>query len=359
MDNRRSAKSPLQPVVVGTGLVALDVVIADDATADPILCVGGTCGNVLIALAYLGWKSYPIARLRSDSASKRVLEDLKHWGVALDFVSLSDCGSTPVVVQHIRASRDGKRLHSFSRKCPACGAWLPWYKAIKAANVPDLATRLPKANLFYFDRTSRGAVNLAHNARKDGAIVMFEPSAESDPALLAEAIAAAHIVKIASDRLRSNEELLHAKSPILLIETRGAEGLRFSIKPTRGPRVWKVLPAFPVEHFRDSAGAGDWCTAGIIHALGPLGPEKLTNASLDDIIAALKEGQAMATWACQFDGARGGMYLSSKDQFKRAVRNILNGKTKPIAKSLVSKIHKSSASVWCDCCSTSTLPFQL
>src|ERR1700677_1765137 len=91
--------SPAKPVVLGTGLVALDVVIADDATTDPILCAGGTCGNVLIAHAFLGWDAYPIARLRSDSASKRVIEDLKRWGVKLDFVSLSESGSTPVVVQ--------------------------------------------------------------------------------------------------------------------------------------------------------------------------------------------------------------------------------------------------------------------
>src|SRR5665213_281310 len=193
MSQRRTTALATQPTIIGTGLVALDVVIADNVTTDPILCAGGTCGNVLTALAFLGWWSYPIARLRSDAASKRVIEDLNHWGVKLDFVSLSDCGSTPVVVQHIRQNRAGERSHSFSRKCPACGAWLPWYKAVKAATVPELATRLPKTDVFYFDRTSRGAVTLAQNARENGAIVMFEPSTESDPALLADALAAAHI----------------------------------------------------------------------------------------------------------------------------------------------------------------------
>ena len=77
--------SPAKPVVLGTGLVALDVVIADDATTDPILCAGGTCGNVLIALAFLGWDAYPIARLRSDSASKRVVERPETLGSKVGF----------------------------------------------------------------------------------------------------------------------------------------------------------------------------------------------------------------------------------------------------------------------------------
>jgi len=350
MDHRSTTKSSPKPVVVGTGLVALDVVIADNVTTDPILCAGGTCGNVLTALAFLGWHSYPIARLRSDAASKRVIEDLKHWGVKLDFVSLSDCGSTPVVVQHIRKNSAGERSHSFSRKCPACGAWLPWYKAVKAATIPDLSTRLPKADVFYFDRTSRGAVTLAQNARKAGSIVMFEPSSESDPSLFADALAAAHIVKVASDRLRGNEDLIDARTPLLLIETLGAQGLRYAVKRTSGRRTWKTLPAFRVAQVRDSAGAGDWCTAGIISSLGLLSPEKLAKTTFEKIQAALKHGQAMASWTCQYDGARGGMYVSSKDDFERAVSNILKGKTQPAEKSSTSNVRKKAEPVWCDCC---------
>jgi sugar/nucleoside kinase (ribokinase family) len=251
MDNR-SAKSSTKPVIVGTGLLALDVVIADNVATDPMLCAGGTCGNVLTALAFLGWQAYPIARLKDDAASKRVIEDLKSWKVKLDFVLVSENGSTPVVVQHIRERRNRERSHSFSRKCPACGTWLPWYKAVRAATVPDLTPRLPKANVFYFDRTSRGAVRLAENARRDGALVVFEPSSESHPALLNDAIAAAHVVKVASNRLSGNEALLKAREPILIIETLGSEGLRFALKAT-GRRTWRVLPAFRVDRVLDSA----------------------------------------------------------------------------------------------------------
>ena len=130
MDSKKIAKSKSTdrktPTVIGTGLIALDVVIADSVQVDPLLCAGGTCGNVLTALAFLDWNAYPIARLRADAASKRVTEDLKSWGVRLDFVALGDHGSTPVVVQHIRRNKAGEPspIH-FHRKCPKCGTWLP------------------------------------------------------------------------------------------------------------------------------------------------------------------------------------------------------------------------------------------
>jgi sugar/nucleoside kinase (ribokinase family) len=346
--------SPAKPVVLGTGLVALDVVIADDATTDPILCAGGTCGNVLIALAFLGWDAYPIARLRSDSASKRVIEDLKRWGVKLDFVSLSESGSTPVVVQHIREHGNGERSHKFSRKCPACGSWLPWYKAVKAATVPDLSPRLPKADIFYFDRTSRGAITLAEHARQSGATVVFEPSSESDPVLLTDAIEVAHIVKVASDRLRGNEDLIGARSPVLVIETLGSKGLRFTQRPMRGRRTWKTLPAFPVDRLRDAAGAGDWCTAGVISSLGPLGPDRLAKIGVGGIEAALRRGQAMASWACRYDGARGGMYTSTKEEFEQVISDTLNGKTQTAKLRPTLGSRRKVEHVWCDCCLAAT-----
>ncbi|MCC6908115.1 MAG: hypothetical protein IT430_09260 [Phycisphaerales bacterium] len=354
MRHRRTVSSA-KPVVVGTGLVALDVVIADNVRSDPILCAGGTCGNVLTALAWLGWDAYPIARLRSDAASKRIIEDLKSWDVKLDFVSLSSCGSTPVVVQHNHENGNGERSHKFSRRCPVCGNWLPWYKAVRAATVPELTQRLPKANVFYFDRTSRGAVTLAQNARQDGALVVFEPSAESEPHLLKAALAVAHVVKVASDRTAGNEDILDATTPLLLIETLGASGLRYSRRRVGRKRSWKTLPAFSVTAFRDAAGAGDWCTAGIISKLGQLGPKGLEAASGAQVQAALRRGQAMAAWTCHYDGPRGGMYVETRKTFDRAVDDIQSGKSRYDAKPTATRRRQRSAGTgWCQCCVAST-----
>jgi fructokinase len=358
MDSKKTVKrrttNRKTPTVVGTGLIALDVVVADSAQVDLLLCAGGTCGNVLTALAFLDWNAYPIARLRADAASKRVTEDLKSWGVRLDFVALGDQGSTPVVVQHIRRNKAGEPSHSFSRKCPKCGTWLPWYKAVKAADVSGITTRLPAADVFFFDRTSRGAVEFARHAKDNGWLVVFEPSSGSEPALLAEALKAAHIVKIASDRLEGNEGVLDAEEPLLLVETQGVRGLRFKHRGASGSGRWKKVAAFTHSAIVDAAGAGDWCTAGIISRLGPLGVDGIAKASSDDVTSALTLGQAMAAWACQFHGARGGMYESSKQQFTQAINAILEGDGKATPTGLPPKGRHSTSNevLWCDRCSS-------
>lgn len=338
MDDTKTTFQPLRirrnPVIIGTGLVALDVVIPSGLTASPQLCAGGTCGNVLTAMAFLGWGSYPIARLSRDGASKHVADDLRHWNVNLDFVTFDEDGSTPVVIQHIRNSKTGEPVHSFSRKCPGCGAMLPWYKAVRVAEISNLVPRLPDAQVIFFDRTSRGALSLAQKGRDEGAIVFFEPSASSDPSHLEEALNLAHIVKISSDRIAGNEAVLTATKPKIIIETQGSIGLRLRLNTTerkRGACEWFKMPPIPNENLRDTAGAGDWCTAGIIHMLGAQGAHGLETLSLKELQKAVHVGQAMASWTCGFNGPRGGMYETTKRSFQKSVRDLLNGRTEPIA----------------------------
>jgi sugar/nucleoside kinase (ribokinase family) len=332
MDDTKRKIQPLRtqrnPAVIGTGLVALDVVIPNGLAADPYLCAGGTCGNVLTALAFLGWRSYPIARLSANGASKQVVGDLRQWGVHLDFVTFDDDGSTPVIIQHIRNNKTGEPIHSFSRKCPGCGAFLPWYKAVRVADVTNLVPRLPIPQVFFFDRTSRGALSLAKQSRDQGAIVFFEPSASSDPNLLDEALKLAHIVKVSSDRIGGNEAVLTSTKPKVIIETRASTGLRLRLADSeRDGRKWHKMPPIPVECLRDTAGAGDWCTAGIIYMLGAMGAKGLDDLTLTEVRQAVRVGQAMASWTCGYDGPRGGMYVSDKMVFQKSILGFLNGRT--------------------------------
>ena len=75
----------VRPKVFGTGLIALDLVIGPKPETPVRSWAGGTCGNVLSILAYLGWDAYPVARMNSDVASDRVRADMKRWGVHLDW----------------------------------------------------------------------------------------------------------------------------------------------------------------------------------------------------------------------------------------------------------------------------------
>lgn len=59
--NSRFDLDGTRPTVVGTGLVALDVVF-NEKQDEPIgRWAGGTCGNVLSILSWLGWSAWPIS----------------------------------------------------------------------------------------------------------------------------------------------------------------------------------------------------------------------------------------------------------------------------------------------------------
>ena len=96
-----SRRSPFElevrrPSVVGTGLIALDVVIEAGAKRDPWLWTGGTCGNVLAIMSYLGWQAFPVARLNGDAAARCVEDDLVRWGVRLEHAKTEPGSRTPI-----------------------------------------------------------------------------------------------------------------------------------------------------------------------------------------------------------------------------------------------------------------------
>jgi fructokinase len=330
MNKRTSRIRPLKPCAIGTGLLALDVVVNVDSGEQPRSYAGGTCGNVLTVLSYLGWHAAPISRLAPGPAADRLLADLGDWKVATEFVSVEDGGSTPVIIERIARRAGGEPYHTFSWRCPGCGAHLPGYRPILATTAPALDGKLPPSQVFFFDRVSRGTLHLARAGAQRGAVVVFEPSGVGDPNLFREAWALAHVVKYSHERLRDIADLEFKRSEregvLLEVETLGPEGLRFR---SRIPRAktggWRKLDAFTPEVLRDAAGSGDWCTAGILHRLARGGLRSLRSASSARLQDALRYGQALATWNCRFEGARGGMYQVSKATFERQVEKLLEG----------------------------------
>jgi fructokinase len=167
-------------------------------------------------------------------------------------------------------------------------------------------------------------VLLAEWAAAKGAIVYVEPSGRSTPSLLGRLLALAHIVKYSADhrvlvvdaRRRAGRNV----DPWLEIETHGAAGLRYRVG---GSKVWRTRPAFEVSEVVDTAGAGDWCSVGILHALAQGGAAAVEHVPVDVLDEAINVGQALSAWTCQYEGARGGMYHISRDEFFAAVEGTL------------------------------------
>jgi fructokinase len=325
-----SRRSPFEmevrrPSVVGTGLIALDVVIEAEAKRDPWLWTGGTCGNILTILSYLGWQAFPVARLNGDAASRCVEEDLARWGVHLDHAKTHPGAPTPIVVHRIAETADGLPFHRFSWTCPNCGTCLPGYRPILPSAAESVVPRLGAPKVFFLDRVSRGALVLARACLARGALVFFEPAGFGEPRLFREALALAHILKYSHERVRSFQDIGSSEGPLLEIETVGPEGLRYRSRIAGAlTDGWEQVEAFKVTELKDAAGAGDWCTAGIIQRLGQRGLGGLMQARRSHVEDALRFGQALAAWNCGYKGARGGMYAVDRKTFRLQVQRILS-----------------------------------
>ena len=316
-----------RPKVFGTGLIALDLVVGPDPETPVRSWAGGTCGNVLSILAYLGWDAYPIARMNDDVASDRVRADMKRWGVHLDWANCAPSTHTPMIVQEIRRRRDGRTDHRFSWSCPHCGKLLPPFKAITVDAAERTKPSLFDASVFFLDRLSRGTLALAAEASARGALVVFEPSSKSTDKHMAEAVTLAHVVKYADHRLTGVPGVTGCDSAVLLeVQTLGDRGLKYRHWLGRGVSRWMYLKAIPAPRLVDTCGAGDWCTAGLIAKVAVRGQEGIPRAGARGVRAALQYGQALAAWNCGFEGARGGMYAVSRQAFQKQITGLLNGR---------------------------------
>ena len=318
----------IKPKVFGTGLIALDLVIGADTQSTIRNWAGGTCGNVLSILAYLGWDAYPVARMNGDMASIRVQSDMAKLGVHLDLINCAPVANTPIIVQVIKRSLDGSSKHRFSLFCPHCSKYLPPFKPITKDAAERVKDELSNASVFFLDQLSRGALNLAIEASACGAMIVFEPSGLSSEKLMTEALELAHIIKYADNRLSGIPGAMASLSANLLeIQTLGSHGLRYRHRLSQGLSNWIHLKALRAPRVADTCGSGDWCTAGLIAKVGVDGYQGLRLASARSIRATLRYGQALAAWNCGFEGARGGMYIVSRRTFERQINRLLNGES--------------------------------
>lgn len=315
-----------QPRVFGSGLIALDLVLGLDPMTPVRSWAGGTCGNVLSILAYLGWMAFPIARLNGDPASHRVRADMAKWGVQLDYASCGPTAHTPIIVQEILRGKDGKPRHRFSWSCPKCGQWLPAFKPVTVAAIEAVEPALANAAVFFFDRLSRATLKLAKRAAEHGAVVVLELSSKPQDNLLAEAVRIAHIVKYAEQRLAGVMGAMDRDSATLVeVQTLGDQGLRYRHRFGRKPSEWTKLSAFQAPSFADSCGSGDWCTAGLVAMAASGGQTGLRANGEQGLREALSYGQALAAWNCGFEGARGGMYAVSREAFEAQLTALQEG----------------------------------
>ena len=313
--------------ILGTGLVALDVILNGSPTTPAKLCAGGSCGNVLSILSYLGWDSKPIARLSNSNATISLFNDFRKFQIDTSLITTTDDGKTPIIIHRILKDVNGNATHKFEFKIPGSNQWLPMYKPVLANDVENIIKKQPKTNVFYFDRVSRSTIELARHYSKNGALIFFEPSKLKNDKQTLECLKLAHVVKFSQDRITNYYEICPEPTALLEIETLGKEGLQYRLKSSKDYLKWNKIDSYKFNNIVDSAGAGDWCTAGIIHSIGICGLKSFKSLSEQQIIEALKIGQALGGINCNFDGARGIMYNVNVNSLLKNVEAVINNKS--------------------------------
>jgi fructokinase len=308
-----------KPACMGTGLVALDVLVDGKQSKTP-LSAGGTTANVMTILSYLGWNSHPVSSIGSDQAADLILEDMRRWSVDTNFVIKEARVSTPIIIERL-VNANGNSSHWFEFKCPNCLTAFPRYRPVGREWPSEKKAKIPDAQVFFFDRVSRFSLALGKLLKERGALIVFEPARWRKGSLFEECIEVSDIVKYSYEQLEDSKVGSNAS---LLVQTLGAEGLRYKFGPS-GERKWKKIQSFHVQELIDSAGAGDWCTAGMIHLLGQNGIKGFHRATRTEIEGALKFGQALAALNCRYEGARGLMYKLSRKEMMRQVTELYDG----------------------------------
>ena len=320
-----------KPICIGIGLIALDVILNGSPKTVPKISTGGSCGNVLSILAFLNWESMPVARLADNSATKELLLDFNRWNVNNKFLKINENGSTPIIIHRILKNKNGDPIHRFEFRDPESKDWLPNFKPITRDIAKEIINIDISPSVFYFDRMNPGTIELATYFRSKGALIFFEPSSMKDEKVFRKCLSISHIVKYSNDRLKEYKTKFTVPQAELEIETRGKEGIAFRTARSNSAE-WKTIRPYHIENVVDSAGAGDWCSAGIISKLGNGGYTSFKEAQITAIEEALDFGQLLGAMNCLLDGARGLMYHFTRKQISNIVSETLIAKSSSLGK---------------------------
>jgi fructokinase len=283
--------------------------------------IGGSTGNVLSILAFLGWHSMPLVNLGRDRVGAAIHREFARLGADVSHVRLDRGLTSPLLYQF---AGDPTHAPRYSFACPVCGRSRKFSESLVDSGGDDFDRCAATSNVFFFDRVTPGTVRMAAAARAGGSLVFFEPSAITpNRDLFFAALKSSHVVKYSADRIGEPfTDLLHWG--FIEIQTQGSRGLRFR-KHSLAPD-WVELPALRTSWVADTSGAGDWCTSGFLHSLlsAREGGNDLHDLTYNEIYRALRLGQSVAALSVGHIGARGLMRAWRSDETLAKARTVMD-----------------------------------
>ena len=292
-----------RPRLLTAGYMTLDLIVRDLTTDDFWHSAGGTCGNVSVFAAALGADVSILARTGEDRRGKKLIADITNAGVDVASVESIPALSTPGIVELIQCTPEGG--HRFTHQCPLCSTQLPKHAVVSKRRADIEAESIDQFDAFFFDRATMATLHLAAAAREAGLLIMFEPQSVPRTAQAKYAAALSDIVKVS--RRPGNHgrvwDLSAYESTRFIIETLGPAGSRFRSSSSQGWSEWRKVPASLPARVKDTAGAGDWMTAGLLTSILP----HRDVISPDPMTASIEFGQRLSAISIGFDGPNGAL----------------------------------------------------
>lgn len=283
-----SVQIPRVRTFVSSGFTTVDIKLGDSLSASP----GGTATNVACILQTLGWRTQLVGTVGTDPAGHLLKSELETNGVGVQHLLQDSAWTTPVVLQE-----EHRGDHVWRFRCPICATSFAKHRPTPKDTARLIIDEVSPPDVFFFDRVSLFTLALADAWAERGTFVVFEPAGLGRPHLFDRAIAVAHLVKFSSERAPAFKDRL-ANTGAMLVETLGAKGaqVRFS-----DAKTWHHVPPQPISMKVDSAGAGDWTTAGLVDELFAAS-DVPAYATMEGVSRAVTNGQVLGALACSWEG---------------------------------------------------------
>lgn len=265
----------MKKTIIGSGIYNLDTIVVRDYPEWPRLRpftdnvvleeVGGTCGNVMSILAWMGWDAKPLACLDDSPEGLKITEDLKRFGCDCRYVTNTPDGGTTLLRCTHKKDMDGKHVMSVRAGSPG-GSRFPKRHFLRVRDeAPAFMEALTEAPaVFFFDDPAAGNRLIAKGLKERGSLIYFEPSKISSNADL-EAVSVSNIIKFSDENI-PDVSFADAYNDKLFIQTMGAKGVRFKYKD----KPWETIEGIPNDNVVDTEGAGDWFTSVFIFQIAEL-----------------------------------------------------------------------------------------
>lgn len=269
--------------------------------------VGGTAGNVMCMLSYLGWNAQPQIKLSDSEEGKALAASLENFGCDIRYVKFDKNGGFAGLKCTHRRNKSTGEWELGRRGYGANGSRFAKRTELRAKDEvqPFLDSVTEAPEVYFFDTLAAGPRSIAAGLKERGSMIYFEaePVKEDYLGVFRKCCEVANIVKTSNENVKDITDI-PGFADKLIIYTLGSEGMMFSL---RGGD-WVKVNAVPVDSVKDAEGCGDTTTAVFISELGKLGLPKVSDLTEEQVRFALEKAAEKAAICTQYYGSKGWMH---------------------------------------------------